>query len=151
MTRASAGPAGLRRHSLTLALLSVPAVVVVRPASLQVSAIPADASPVQAHAAQSVAPHVPVSLRPIAIPSPAGYGASPVLLGSARRLPIDPARPAQDTGPARKAASHGTALQVAYTHPPAFPATPASASSGSSTATIRWWTARSSRCWAGKG
>ncbi len=127
MTRASAGPAGLRRHSLTLALLSVPAVVVVRPASLQVSAIPADASPVQAHAAQSVAPHVPVSLRPIAIPSPAGYGASPVLLGSARRLPIDPARPAQDTVPARKAASHGTALQVAYTHPPALPATPASA------------------------
>ncbi|GAB1408749.1 hypothetical protein MASR1M8_26680 [Thermomonas brevis] len=126
MKPASANPAGLRRRSLTLALLSVPAVVVVRPASIQVSAIPAQSAAPQVQTGQAVPAHVPIPLRPIAIPAPAGYGAAPMLLDSGRALPIATASAGGRAAPAP--ALRGANVQVAFVGAPAIAAhRPASA------------------------
>lgn len=126
MKPASANPAGLRRRSLTLALLSVPAVVVVRPASIQVSAIPAQSAAPQVQTGQAVPAHVPIPLRPIAIPAPTGYGAAPMLLDSGRALPIATASAGSRAAPAP--ALRAANVQVAFVGAPAIAAhRPASA------------------------
>ena len=120
MKPASANPAGLRRRSLTLALLSVPAVVVVRPASIQVSAIPAQSAAPQVQTGQAVPAHVPIPLRPIASPAPTGYGAAPMLLDSGRALPITSASSGGRAAPAP--ALRGANVQVAFAGAPAIAA-----------------------------
>ena len=124
MNRSGAGTTGLRRHSLTLALLSVPAVVVVRPASIEAWAVPSPAPAPIAAGAQAVPSHVPVPLRPSALPVPVGFGAAPVLLGNARplsipSLPVAAGMPARQRRALRQPAG-GADLQVAFAHAPAI-------------------------------